>query len=262
MISDGPYHSIAWVDLMPDVPKFAIILSGGEGTRLRPLTYEIPKPLVPVQGKAVLEHLVDELFYYGVEEVVLSIGYKADKIIEHFDKTDKKHRIDYAIEDRPLGTGGAIRFAYQKLKGKEADDFLCVNGDTLIEFDLAGMYRQHKKTNALATILVKEEEDVTGYGVVLLDGERIRRFVEKPDPKTTPSKLINTGEYIINKRIIEMMPDKEKVSLEKDVFERVVEKEPVYAYPLKNGQFWPTDNLERYEKAIHNWRDPKARHAH
>lgn len=240
------------------VPKIAIINAGGEGTRLRPITYEIPKPLVPIQGKATVEHIVDELFHYGVEEVVLSIGYKAEKIMSHFDSTDKKHRIGYAIEQKALGTGGALKFAYKKIENKIEDDFLDVHGDSLIDFDLRGMYELHRKRDALVTILVKEVEDVTGYGVVVLDGDRITRFVEKPDPKNSPSKLINIGVYIISKKAMQLLPENEVFSLERDFFEKVVGKERMHAY-VSEGQFWPTDNMDRYEKAIFGWKDHKAR---
>ncbi len=241
-----------------DIPKIAILLCGGEGTRLRPLTYEIPKPLIPIQGKPTVEHIIEELHHQGVERMVITTGYKAEKIIEYFDNSDKKGMVDFVVEKHALGTGGALKFAYEKIKGQVKGDILGVNGDSLIDFDLADMYRLHRERDALVTILVKEVEDVTGYGVLVLEGDRVKRFVEKPDPRTAPSNLINMGIFIINKKAIQMLPDREVFSFERDFLEKAVETGRIHAY-LTTGQFWPTDNMERYEKAIFGWRDHKAR---
>ncbi|MFI5412837.1 MAG: NDP-sugar synthase, partial [Candidatus Micrarchaeales archaeon] len=241
-----------------EVPKIAILMSGGEGTRLRPITYEIPKPLVPIQGKPTLEHIIDELFDEGVNEVVLTIGYKAEKIKEHFSKGDRKHLIDYSIEEKPLGTGGAMRQAFQKIKDKVSDNFMVVNGDSLIDINLKEMYALHKKHNALVTIAVKHFDDVTGYGVCVLDGDRIKLFAEKPDPKKTPSHMVNIGIYIVNKRIMDKFPKDGVFSFERDFLSNNTDKETICAY-LSKGQFWPTDTMERYETAIFNWKDRKTR---
>jgi len=241
-----------------DVPEVAIIICGGEGTRLRPVTYEIPKPLMPVQGKPTVEHKIDELFFRGVGEVVLSVGYKADKIMEYFYKTNKKHRIDYAIEKKALGTGGALKFAFEKIRQKDVKDFLLVNGDDMTDIDIAEMYALHKKNAALATVALKRVADVTGYGVAVLDGDRIMKFVEKPPNETTPSHLINIGTWILNIGIIPKLPKQEVFSFERDYISSSCEKEMICGY-VTESQFWPTDTMERYEKAIFGWKDHKAR---
>ena len=235
-----------------DVPKVAVILAGGEGTRLRPLTYEIPKPLIPVKGRPAMEQLIEELIYSGVERVVVSIGYKADKVMDYFNKTQLKDVIDYAVETKPLGTGGALKFALSKV-GEE--DFIDINGDNLYDIGtgLKEMYALHKKEGAMATLALKEVEDVTGLGVIVMDGNRIAKFVEKPDPKVAPSHLVNIGFYIGSKsKILKAFPSEEAFSMERDVFEKNT-KNTLCGYVFK-GDWRMTDNFQRYEDAIKNWK--------
>ncbi len=228
-------------------PKRAIILAGGEGTRLRPLTYEIPKPLVPVLGKPMLEYIIEELERNGVEEIILSIGYKAEKIQEHFDgkQSDFKARIRYSIEREKLGTGGAIKLALSTMHVKE--DMIVVNGDNLFRMDFKEMYSTHKRNKALATIAVFDVPDVTGSGVVVLEGDKVVSFIEKPDPKDAQSRTISTGIYIIDKSIADYFPAKEAFSFEKDFLHEYAEKGRIYAQRME--MFLTVNDMKQYREA-------------
>ncbi len=247
------------------MPRYAVIIAGGEGTRLRPLTYEVPKPLMPVKGKPIVEHILDALVHYGAKDVVLAIGYKADMIMDYF-KDGSKFGINimYSVESKTLGTGGAAKKAIEEHfkngvnyeSGIGENDVLIVNGDNLYDINLNEMYKMHKSENAIVTILAKEVEDITGYGVLTMDGNVVRKFVEKPNPANAESHIINAGIYILSAMAIEMMPDKEKFSMERDFFEDIVGREKICAYVSK-GQWFPADTMERYEKAILGWKPPK-----
>ncbi len=250
-----------------DMPKHAVIIAGGEGTRLRPLTYEIPKPLIPVKGKPIVEYMVRDLAKNGVNEVVLAIGYKADMIMDYFkDGAGYGIKISYSVENEIMGTGGAAKKAIEehfikKMHGRddgaELGDFLVVNGDNLYDINLKAMYRLHKAENAVVTILVKEVNDVTGYGVVTLEGNVIRKFVEKPDPEKAESHMINAGVYMLSAKALDMMPKRKKFSMEREFFQEIVDNEKMCAY-VTDGQWFPADTLDRYEKAIMGWKPPST----
>jgi NDP-sugar pyrophosphorylase family protein len=235
------------------VPKIAVIMAGGEGTRLRPLTYEIPKPLVPIHGKPLVEYIIEKLSDDGVEEIVLSIGHDAEKIKAHFSKAYKNKRLTYVVESKPLGTGGGLAFAYSKIKDRVEDNFLSTNGDTLTKYDLKAMYRLHKKRKALVTILVREEEEVSTLGVAELEGDMVKRFIEKPPPGTTTSKMVNIGTFLISKEAMSMMPGRDVFSFERDFLAKAVDTKRIHAYVTK-GQYYTVDDFAKYEKAILNWK--------
>ena len=228
-------------------PKKAIILAGGEGTRLRPLTYEIPKPLVPVLGKPMLEYIIEELERNGVEEIILSIGYKAEKIQKHFDAKQGafKARIRYSIEKERLGTGGAIKLALSTMRIKE--DMIVVNGDNLFRMDFKEMYSTHRRNKALATIAVFDVPDVTGSGVVVLEGDKVVSFIEKPDPSKARSRTISTGIYIIDKDIGEQLPEKEAFSFEREFLHEYAKKGRIYAQRME--MFLTVNDMRQYKEA-------------
>jgi len=230
--------------------KKALILCGGEGTRLRPITYEIPKPLVPVHGKPIIEHIFDLLKKYGVTDVILSVGYMKDKILKEVDDWSRLgFNITHVPENKPMGTGGAIRLAKDKLP----KTFIVSNGDELKKLDIMEMYDTHKKNNALATIALTTVDDPSAYGVAKLDGNRIIEFVEKPKKKDAPSNLINAGFYILDHEVVDMIP-KGFCSLEKQIFPKLAEQGRLFGFPF-SGQWFDTGNLERYERALKNWKD-------
>ncbi|HDD46447.1 MAG TPA: nucleotidyltransferase family protein, partial [Candidatus Aenigmarchaeota archaeon] len=232
--------------------KTAVILAGGKGTRLRPITYEIPKPLVPVHGKPVVAHIFDLLKKYGIVDVILSIGYLKEKIKNEIGDGSKFGvKVRYIEEEEPLGTGGPLRLAKDILKSA----FIVSNGDELKDINIMDMYEVHKRNNALVTIALKTVEDPSAYGVAKLEGERIMEFVEKPKKEEAPSNLINAGFYIMEPKVIDMIPEG-NVSLERDIFPKIAEMGKLYGYPF-SGQWFDTGNIERYERAIKEWKGIK-----
>ncbi|MBI2573143.1 nucleotidyltransferase family protein [Candidatus Woesearchaeota archaeon] len=226
----------------------AIILAGGLGTRLRPLTDATPKPLLPIYGKAIVEHIVNNLKKHSVNNIILSIGYKAEQIQEHF--KDGKHlgvNISYCIEEEPLGTGGAIQKAAEHI----TKPFIVLNGDNLGDFNYKEMINLHNKNNAKITIALYPVEDVTQYGIAKLEGERLVQFIEKPKREEAPTNLNNAGAYIIEPSVLSILP-KGKSSIERDCFEKVAPSGEVYAFHHQ-GQWYPTDTLEKYTNAANNF---------
>jgi mannose-1-phosphate guanylyltransferase len=243
-------ESLLMKALIDKMPPRAFILAGGKGTRLRPITYEIPKPLVPLQGKPILEHVIDLLRLYDVRDIVLSIGYLGEKIKEYFhDEKRLGVKMTFVEEQEELGTGGPLRLAKQLLR----DTFVMVNGDNLINIDLYKMYQAHCENRATATIALTTVDDPSSYGVAVLEGNKIIKFIEKPRKEDAPSKLINTGLYILEPSVVDLVPEGGYSSIEKDVFPRIAEKGELYGY-MFSGQWFDTGTPERYEKALKEWR--------
>jgi len=233
--------------------RTALILCGGEGTRMRPITYETPKALVPVQGKPLVEHMFDLLKKYGVSDVILSVGYLKEKIIAEKSNWSKLGlTISFVEETAPMGTGGPLRLAKDRL----ARTFIVSNGDELKDINIMDMHEAHKRNRALATIALTTIEDPSQYGVARLEGERIIEFVEKPKKGKEPSKLINAGFYIMEPEVLEMIP-KGPCSLEKDVFPKLAKMGRLYGFHF-SGQWFDTGTLERYEKALKGWKGVKS----
>ncbi len=233
-----------------NVPRKAVILAGGKGTRLRPITYEIPKALIPVHGKSLTEHLFDLLRKYSITDVIMCVGHMKEKIKEYYgDGRAFGLSITYVEETEPLGTAGPLRKARELIK--EA----CVvsNGDELKDVNIEEMYQLHKEKKALATIALTTVNDPSHYGVARLSGSRILEFVEKPSKEEAPSNLINAGFYIIEPEVIDIIPDGFAM-LETDVFPKLAQQGRLYGFPF-SGQWFDTGNIERYERAIKEWRD-------
>jgi mannose-1-phosphate guanylyltransferase len=179
----------------------AVILAGGEGTRLRPLTLSTPKPVVPVVDRPFLQHQIQMLSAAGVREIVFSLAYCPDRIKAVFgDGAALGTRIRYAVEETPLGTGGAVRNVLPLL-----DELTVVlNGDVLADVDLAGLIARHREQGAAATILLTPVANPAAYGLVETDGEgRVRRFLEKPRPDQITTDTINAGIYVLETRVVE-----------------------------------------------------------
>lgn len=227
----------------------AFILCGGEGTRLRPLTYDIPKLLLPVNGKPILEHNIDLLRNSGIRRIVLGTGYLGDQIKQYFgDGKSFGLKIEYSHEKERLGTAGALKNARELLKST----FVMCNGDELKEINIREMYEKHKNTAADITIALTSVQNPQSYGIAELDGDRIKQFLEKPE--NPPTNLINSGLYIIEPHIIDLIPEG-KVSIEREIFPRIAEKQKLFGFKFK-GQWFPTDTLERYEHAKKMWKSP------
>jgi mannose-1-phosphate guanylyltransferase len=232
--------------------KTAVILAGGLGTRLYPVTYEIPKPLIPVQGRTLTEHVLDVLKEHGVKEVILALGYRADQIQKYFG-TGRKFglKIKYVIEKEPLGTGGWMHLIKKKDIPKE--DFIVLNGDNLFDIDFEKMLEVHKRTGALATDALTAVEDVEHYGVVEMDGDYILRFVEKPKREEAPSNRINSGWYIFSPEIFKQMPSEKKFMLERELFPKLAAQRKLAGFK-SDAQWFDTGTFERWDRVIKEWR--------
>ncbi len=235
-----------------NVPKKAVILAGGKGTRLRPITYEIPKALIPVHDRTLTEHLFDLLKRHGVKDILMAVGHMKEKIRNHFgDGTQFGIKLNYIEEEEPLGTAGPIRKARHLL----TETFIVSNGDELKDIDIEEMYDLHKKNQAAVTIALTTVEDPSKYGVAKLSGQKILEFVEKPKKEDAPSNLINSGFYIIEPEVIDLIPEGFAM-FEKDVFPKLAKEGKLFGYPF-SGQWFDTGNIERYEIALKNWKDLK-----
>jgi NDP-sugar pyrophosphorylase family protein len=206
----------------------AVVLVGGEGTRLRPLTFTTPKPLLPIANQPFLERQLLALADHGVDEVVLSMGYLPDAFHEHFrdesgEDTFRGIRLRYAVEDEPLGTAGAIRFAAQE--GGIDERFVVCNGDVLTSLDLTAMVEFHDACGAEVTISLTRVDDPSAFGVVptAADGAVIS-FVEKPPRGSAPSNWINAGTYVIEPPFLDRIPPRLSVSVERETFPRLLEQ--------------------------------------
>ncbi|HUX95226.1 MAG TPA: nucleotidyltransferase family protein [Bacteroidales bacterium] len=192
----------------------AIILAGGLGTRLRNTVAGLPKPMAPVNGKPFLFHILNWLKEYPLDKIVISTGYVSELIIEYFGNRFNGIPIEYTIEQIPLGTGGAIRFAMQKCKG---DNFLVLNGDTYYPVELDKFITFHTERKSMFSLVLKPMRAFSRYGSVECKGDTIERFVEK---KQCDDGLINGGLYLINRSFFESQNLKEVFSVEKDVLEK------------------------------------------
>lgn len=233
-----------------DMPKYAVILAGGKGTRLRPITHEIPKPLLLVHGRTLLEHAFDMFKKYGIKNIVLSIGYKGDKIKEHIGN-GKKFGVNviYIEEDEPLGTGGPLRLAKNLL----TETFIVTNADELKDIDLVEMYKTHKESGARASIALTTVDDPSQYGVARLSGSKIQEFVEKPKKADAPSKFINSGLYMFEPEVLDYIKPG-FTNLEQDLFPVLAQEGRLYGFPF-SGQWYNTGTMDLYEEALKKWKD-------
>jgi mannose-1-phosphate guanylyltransferase len=194
----------------------AVVLVGGEGTRLRPLTYTTPKPMLPIANRPFLEHQVEHLRSHGVDRIVLACGYKPDAIRAHFGS-----ELEYVVEPEPLGTGGAI--AYAAREAAISETFVACNGDVLTDLDLTALVAFHRVRRARMTIALHPVDDPSRYGVVATDADgAVTAFIEKPSPGSTPVRTINAGTYVAEPDVLDLIPPGGSVSVEYDVFPRIV----------------------------------------
>lgn len=222
----------------------AFVLAGGKGKRLRPLTESIPKPLVKVCGRPILEYSVELLARHEVQEVILATGYMHEKIESHFGNGEKFGvHITYSVEKEPLGTGGALKAAQAMLDER----FFMLNGDNIADFDLTKMANLHLKSKAKATLALSEVEDVAGFGVVKMLGNHITEFIEKPLPQIAPSKLVNAGAYILEKGSLSIMPEGFSL-IEKTLFPALASSGMLCGF-LHKGYWFTTDTHERLARA-------------
>jgi mannose-1-phosphate guanylyltransferase len=198
----------------------ALILAGGEGTRLRPLTTTVPKPVVPLVDRPFIRFMIDWLYQHGVDDVVMSCGHLASGVRNVLgDGSALGIKLRYVEEPRPMGTGGALKYA-EPLLGER---FLMLNGDVLTDLDLTAQLEQHERTNARATLALTPVEDPSAYGLVRTtpDGA-VTEFVEKPAPDQIDTNNISAGAYVLERSVLDLLEAEQPASIERDVFPRLV----------------------------------------
>ncbi|WP_400255978.1 sugar phosphate nucleotidyltransferase [Methanomethylophilus alvi] len=200
----------------------AVIMVGGKGTRLLPLTLTRPKPAMPVLDKPFLKYLIESMADAGIEEIFLACGYKSDVLAHAIgDGSDMGVRIIYSDEDTPLGTGGAIK----RLEDRLDPVFLAANGDTLTSVDIAAQIREHFESGAAVTDSLSEVDDPSQAGVVRIDGDgRILEFQDKPKREEACSNLVNSGVYVVDKKVLGYIPKDTFYDFSKDLFPLLIEK--------------------------------------
>jgi mannose-1-phosphate guanylyltransferase/mannose-1-phosphate guanylyltransferase/phosphomannomutase len=207
-----------------------MVLAAGLGTRLRPLTYEITKPMVPVLDRPVMEHIVDLLDEHGFQEVIANLHYFPDSIREHFGE-----RLEYRFEPELLGTAGGVR-ACAGFLGDEA--FLVISGDALTDIDLSALVARHRQAGGIATLSVKQVPDTREFGVVLHDRDgRVTGFQEKPSAEEALSDLGNCGIYVFDRQIFDYFPERPFVDWAKDIFPVLLENDvPFHIHEVQ--EYW------------------------
>jgi len=240
----------------------AVVLVGGEGTRLRPLTYTMPKPLLPIGNVAFLERQLAWLARHDVDEVVLSLGYLPDAFVEHFpDGHCGGVRVRYAVEEQPLGTAGGVRYAADQ--AGIAERFIVCNGDVLTELDLTALVRFHDQRGADATIHLARVPDPSAFGVVpTADDGEVKAFVEKPPPGRAPTNWINAGTYVLEPSVLAGIPPGLTVSIERETFPRMLDH-PRHLFAYRSDGYWldigtPEKYLEAHSDVLAGRLGPAA----
>ncbi len=214
----------------------AVVLVGGEGTRLRPLTFSTPKPMLPVAEVVMIERVITHLAGHGIDEVVLSMGYKPDAFLAAFPEgTCAGVKLTYAVEPQRLDTAGGIAFA-ARLAGLD-ETFVVMNGDVLSDLDLSELISFHASKGGQATIALTPVDDPSAFGVVPTDGEgRVTAFIEKPSREDAPTNFINAGFYVFEPSVIDRVPVDGVMHLESEVFPAMVEEGTLFA--LGSDRYW------------------------
>jgi NDP-sugar pyrophosphorylase family protein len=240
----------------------AVIIAGGLGTRLRPLTYNTPKPIVPVANRPLVLHQIDLLRQHGITEVILNLHYLSERIKSVLDDGKKLGvKIYYSLEERPLGTAGAVKKAEEFFDG---DPLLVFNGDTLTDINLSQIISFHKKKKARLTLTLTRVEDPTAYGLILVDSEgRVTHFIEKPSWEQLSNlsgagrvDSINAGIYILDPKVFETVPPGTEYSFERQLFPALLQKgEAVYGFV--SDRFWidigkPSQYRQAHEAILRN----------
>jgi mannose-1-phosphate guanylyltransferase len=224
----------------------AVILVGGEGTRLRPLTSTVPKPIVPLVDRPLMGYMLEWLKDHGVDDVVMLMGYLATALRNVLgDGSAYGMRIRYVEEPEPRGTGGALKFAESLL----AERFLMLNGDVLSDMDLSAQIAQHEATGARGTLALVPVEDPTAYGLVRLEADRsVREFVEKPSPDAIDTNLISAGAYVLERDVVDLIEPDRNVSIEREIWPQLV-GDGLFAFPHESAYWADIGTPERYLQA-------------
>ncbi|MCL1465075.1 mannose-1-phosphate guanyltransferase [Argonema galeatum] len=226
----------------------AVLMAGGSGTRLRPLTCDLPKPMVPILNRPIAEHIINLLKRHHITEVIATLHYLPDAIRDYFhDGSDFGVQMTYAVEeDQPLGTAGCVKNIAELLDRT----FLVISGDSITDFDLSAAIHFHKRRQSKATIILTRVPNPIEFGVVITDEEdRIRRFLEKPSTSEIFSDTVNTGTYILEPEVLDYLPAGQESDFSKDLFPLLLDKEiPMYGY-IAEGYWCDVGHLDAYREA-------------
>ncbi|MEC4819055.1 MAG: mannose-1-phosphate guanyltransferase [Scytonema sp. PMC 1069.18] len=226
----------------------AVLMAGGSGTRLRPLTCDLPKPMVPVLNRPIAEHIINLLKRHNIREVIATLHYLPDVMRDYFqDGSDFGVQMTYAVEeDQPLGTAGCVKNIAELLD----ETFLVISGDSITDFDLTAAIEFHKQKKSKATLVLTRVPNPIEFGVVITDEEnRINRFLEKPSTSEIFSDTVNTGTYILEPEVLEYLPPNQESDFSKELFPLLLEKnEPMYGY-IAQGYWCDVGHLDAYREA-------------
>ncbi|BAZ24693.1 nucleotidyl transferase [Kalymmatonema gypsitolerans NIES-4073] len=226
----------------------AVLMAGGSGTRLRPLTCDLPKPMVPILNRPIAEHIINLLKRHQITEVVATLHYLPDVMRDYFqDGSDFGVQMTYAVEeDQPLGTAGCVKNIAELLD----DTFLVISGDSITDFDLTAAIEFHKQKKSKATLILTRVPNPIEFGVVITDEEnRIKRFLEKPSTSEIFSDTVNTGTYILEPEVLEYLPANQESDFSKELFPLLLAKnEPMYGY-IAQGYWCDVGHLDAYREA-------------
>jgi mannose-1-phosphate guanylyltransferase/phosphomannomutase len=233
-------------------------MAGGSGTRLRPLTCDLPKPMVPILNRPIAEHIINLLKRHSITEVVATLHYLPDVLRDYFqDGSDFGVQMTYAVEeDQPLGTAGCVKNIAELLD----ETFLVISGDSITDFDLTGAIEFHKQKKSKATLILTRVPNPIEFGVVITDEQgRIRRFLEKPSTSEIFSDTVNTGTYILEPEVLEYLPANTECDFSKDLFPLLLAKdEPMYGY-VAQGYWCDVGHLDAYREAQYDALDRKVK---
>ena len=236
----------------------AVLMAGGSGTRLRPLTCDLPKPMVPILNRPIAEHIINLLKRNGISEVIATLHYLPDVMRDYFqDGSEFGVEMTYAVEeDQPLGTAGCVKNIAELLD----DTFLVISGDSITDFDLQAAIAFHKKKKSKATLILAKVPNPVEFGVVIADPDgKINRFLEKPSSSEIFSDTVNTGTYILEPEVLDYLPTNSECDFSKDLFPLLLEKqEPMYGY-VGEGYWCDVGHLDAYREAQYDGLQSKVK---
>jgi mannose-1-phosphate guanylyltransferase/phosphomannomutase len=234
----------------------AVVMAGGEGTRLRPLTSNQPKPMVPVANKPCMEHIIELLRLHGIEDIVVTLAFLPKAIRDYFgDGSTLGVNINYSVEQVPLGTAGSVKNAEELL----GERFIVISGDALTDFDLTAVIAEHERRGAMATIVLKHVENPLDFGVVVVNGEgRVERFLEKPTWGQVFSDTVNTGIYVLEPEVFDYIPAGQRYDFSQELFPKLFELgKPLYG-TIAEGYWQDIGSLGQYLAANRDVLDGKV----
>ena len=234
----------------------AVLMAGGEGSRLRPLTINRPKPMVPIVDRQVIGHIIELLKIHGITDIIITVQYLANVIQDEFgDGTAYGVNIEYSVEEQPLGTAGSVKNAEHMLK----EPFLVISGDALTDFDLSKIIASHDASGAMATLTLTRVPNPLEYGVIIVDEEgHVRQFLEKPSWGEVFSDTVNTGIYVLNPDVFKYIEKGKVLDWSKDIFPRMLLKDDKIMGYIAEGYWTDVGTIEEYMRANHDYLSGKV----